>query len=239
MSTEHLPKVAICISGVPRGTYCTELVKRISQHNNTHVFIWYWNDGNEILQKHSRRYTYPEPFDPQIYQMPGVTVIHASDTFQKYEEHFRTLKNQLPRFDIDRQDLGIYGMTYAIKMANELRESYERSHGFVFDCVARARFESRFAPPGSTNYDPEAKLLVSDYDFTNTIYTSHTNVDIKYGMNDCMAFSNSENMSKYSKVFENMYELSSIEGHSPEKIFYHNITKYNLGKKEQYILVGF
>ena len=130
-------------------------------------------------------------------------------------------------------------MTFSIKKANELREKFEQENGIVFDCVIRARFEAKFLQPGSTNYNPDAKFLVSDYDFNNRVYTSCTNVDIKYGMNDCLAFSSSQNMSKYSRVYDYMNELSLIEGHTPEKVFHHHITKQNLQKHEQYVLVGF
>jgi len=239
MSDQGLPKVAVCISGVPRGEYCTELIRRIALNNDTYIFIWYWNDGNEILQRHSRRGSVPYSFDPQILAVPGTKLVCDSDKFENYQAEFQALKDKLPYFECNRQDLGIYGMTFAIKKANELREKYEQQNNFMFDCVIRARFESKFIQPGSTNYNPEAKLVVSDYDFSDKIYIPHTNVDLKYGMNDCLGFSNSQNMSNYSKVFDNIHELSCIEGHSPERIFYHNITKYNLYRCEQYVLVGF
>lgn len=241
MGSGNLPTVAICVSGVPRGDYCTEFIQRISLYNKVYVFVWYWNDLNHILAQHSRRGSTPQPFEPQIFSsIPGVIVNCASDSFAKYEPEFQKLKDQLPRFDCDRQDLGIYGMTFAIKKSNELREQYERENNMIFDCVIRARFEAKFIQPGSTNYSPYAKFFALDYDYTNKVYISCTNFDLKYGMGDCLAFSTSENMSKYSKVYDNINELSAIEGHTPEKIFYHNLKKYNLQKDtNQYILVGF
>lgn len=237
---EQLPKVAICVSGVPRGDYCTEFIRRISLHNNVWVFVWYWNDQDQVLQQHSRRGSFPQPFDPQIFQaIPGITVKCESDNFSKYKEDFQDQKNQLPHFDWNREDLGIYGMTFAIKKANEMREKFEQENNTTFDCVIRARFEAKFIQPGSTNYDPDAKFIVSDFDFTNQIYISCTNRDVKYGMGDCIGFSNSQNMSLYSKVYDNINELSAIEGYTPEKIFYHNLKKYNLDKCEQFVLVGF
>ena len=236
----QLPKVAICVSGVPRGDYCTEFIERISLYNQVYVFVWYWNDQDEVLKQHSRRGSIPQPFTPQNFSsIPGVALQCESDSFSKYKDGFQAQRDQLPHFDWNREDLGIYGMTFAIKKANEMREKFEQENNIIFDCVIRARFEAKFIQPGSTNYSPDAKFSVSDYDLANIIYISCTNRDIKYGMGDCIGFSSSQNMSLYSKVYDNLNELSAIEGYTPEKIFYHNLQKYNLHKSDQYVLVGF
>lgn len=127
-----------------------------------------------------------------------------------------------------REDLGVYGMTYAIMKSNEMREEYEKEKNIIFDCVMRARFELCFV-------NNDGVFRVEDFDM-NKLWISHTNQN-KDGMSDCLAFSNSETMSYYSKVYNRIKELSEIEYHNPESIFHHH-TKH-LNRVAQYVLRGF
>lgn len=231
-----MKKVAICISGIPRGHYCLDAVKRIAKYNDTSVFIWYWNDSNtNSLRVNSwRKSPVYTDFRPEIFKMDNINLIFGSGSFNDMIPIFKEQRLKITK--PGRNDLGIYGMTYAIMRANQMREQYESINNMNFDCVIRARFELKFLEPGNTNYNPNAIFRVEDFDM-NQLWISHTNVNIRDGMCDCLAFSNSEIMSHYSTVYERLYELSMIEMHSPEIIFHHN-TKH-LKRQHQYILKGF
>jgi len=231
-----MKKLAICISGVPRGYYCVDAIKRISEYNDTTVFIWYWNDFNntELEINSWRKSPIDSKFNPNVFIIENVKTYYESGSFSEMSPIFKEQKSKLTV--TGREDLGIYGMTYAIMMSNKMREDYEKRNNMKFDCVMRARFELKFLGPGSTNYDPNAIFRVENYDL-NKLWISHTNTNIRDGMCDCIAFSNSETMSHYSTVYNRLNELSEIEEHNPEIIFHHN-TKH-LIRSSQYVLVGF
>jgi len=234
-----MKNLAICLSGIPRGLYCVETIKKISKYNNTVLFIWYWKEEKkDSLASNSRRKSpYHEDFDPSIFDIENIKYFHDSELFDLKVPIFKEKKQKLKSKTIkDRDDLGIYGMTYGIMKANEMRENYERKNNMVFDCVMRARFELSFLKKGSTNYDENAVFRVEDFDM-NKLWISHTNTDIKYGMNDCLAFSNSKIMTHYSNVYNRLDELSKLEAHSPEIVFHHNTKQFE--RHPQYVLVGF
>lgn len=228
--------LAICISGIPRGAYCIDVIKKLSEYNKVVLFIWYWEDKtSDNLSINSRRKSYlHEEFNPDIFNIENIEYFYNSGLFEKMIPIFEEKKSKLKVEG--REDLGIYGMTYAIMKANEMREEYEKKNNMVFDCVMRARFELSFLREGSTNYNKDAVFRVEDFDMGN-LWISHTNVDLVYGMNDCLAFSNSKIMSHYSTLYNRLNEISNIEKHSPEIIFHHNTKQFK--RLPQYILVGF
>ena len=206
-------KIALCLSGVPRGIYCHELIQRLSHLYEVHVFMYYWLDGESIRQ-HSFNGKPTFPFNPESLRFPGVELYYHGDYFEKYIPEFQ---KQFEKIDLEkrlRKDLGIFGMTYGIYMANLMREEYEYKNSMNFDCVFRVRFESGFREWRG----PHKLWLVSDYNM-NHLWIPDINVDTHTGMNDQFAFSGPKVMSYYSRVYEKVVELSNEGFHSPELIF--------------------
>lgn len=299
-------RLAICISGIPRGKYCIDFAKTISRIHETTVFIWYWQ--GKTAAKHTwlgvvhapPDLIYDYAFDPAWYDISSdsnheVYCDHAQfpDLLPVFEKQIKECRlnyseqNQgetLP----GRTDAGIHGMTYAIMKANELRENYEKENDMKFDVVIRARFEAEFINdqtrelrhscnqsvlddmvrgqtvhpldqarhqhlmvegkvPGHDFEEMKHLNLVPDfngkgryagpnwseskeYDIENKLYTPDVNNDLKYGMCDRFAFSNSANMSYYSRIYRSINELASIEGFQPERCFHH----YNCGASNHF-----
>ena len=226
--------VAVCISGIPRHYFCYDFIRRLSQWYKLHIFIYYWDDGQSIA-KYTPRGCDVFPLNPESFRLPGCELFYQADTFQKYVPEFTELyklacDNCWPDH-MNRQDIGMFGMTYAIKKANEMREEFEQKNNMKFDCVMRARFETKFR----WNEGPLANIKLSDYNM-NLIYTPDININLKYGMNDCFAFSNSDIMSIYSNIHDFVVELSHIDGHHSETIFHLNLERHKIVRTHQVII---
>ena len=184
--------------------------------------MWFWKteneEGSNVISSHSWSKGLADPnFDPEIFSLPGIELIYESGKFSEMIDVFQQQKDALPADLPKRTDLGVYSMMYSMLKVNELRENYETKNNMKFDCVIRARFELRF-----NKWFPDAVFNLENYDL-QYLWQSHTNVHPKYGLNDCLAFSNSSIMSHYMSVYNHINELSLFEGHNPELItYYHN-----------------
>jgi hypothetical protein len=212
-------KIALCLSGIPRGVYCHELLTMLGNCYETYLFMYYWKDA-EQARKHSYGGKPTFPFNPQSFCLPGVEVHYTADTFESYVPTFQAEYNKIEESKRNRKDLGIFGMTYGIYRANLMREEYEKEKNMQFDCVFRIRFESGIRPwPG-----PDKLWNIHDYNM-DILWLPDINVDLQTGMNDQFAFSGPKIMSYYSRVYEHVVTLSNISCHSPETIFHRHLDK--------------
>lgn len=206
-------KIALCLSGIPRGVYCHELVMKLARLYEVYLFMYYWLDADKA-RVHSFNGKPFFPMNPNSFAFPGVELYYQGDYFEKYIPEFQKRFDQIDVEKRNRKDLGIFGMTYGIYMANLMREEYEYKNNMQFDCVFRIRFESGIRDvPG-----PEKWWILSDYDM-NHLWIPDINVDSHTGMSDQFAYSNSKIMSYYSRVYDRVVELSNLGCHSPELIF--------------------
>jgi hypothetical protein len=213
-------RVGICLSGVPRWLYRTDFINKIATKYDTYLFLFHWKSNQyENLKTHSFISRPADPdFNPEIYKLPALK--HFESSSLVFEDIVPELQSQYDRCPKEKQgvkNLAPYSMCYAIKEANKLREQYEINNNFKFDLVMKCRFETYFFKESGIN---------SDFDFSkydlNYLWKPMMWCDRKYDMNDCFAFSNSENMSHYSRIYDNLYELSLIEHMHPETVFYHH-----------------
>jgi len=186
---------------------------KLAQMYEVCLFMYYWADADKA-RNHSFNGKPCFPMNPNSFAFPGVELYYQGDYFEKHMPEFQ---KQYDLIDLDkrnRKDLGIFGMTYGIYMANLMREEYEYKNNMKFDCVFRIRFESGIRDvPGPIKF-----WLISDYDL-NCLWIPDINVDTSTGMNDQFAFSNSEIMSYYSRIYFKVVEISNQGFHSPEYIF--------------------
>lgn len=206
-------KIALCLSGIPRGVYCHDMVERLAHFYETYIFMYYWVDA-ENAREHSYGGKPTFPFNPKSFAYPGTELHYIPDYFINYKEQFQQLYDCIEVDKRIRPDLGIFGMTYGIYRANLLREDYEAKNNMEFDCVFRIRFESGIRPCEG----PIKFWNIHEYNL-NHLWLPDIQVDLKTGMNDQFAFSNSKIMSYYSRVYEKVVELSNQHCHSPEQIF--------------------
>jgi hypothetical protein len=212
-------KVAICISGVPRGYYNIDFIEQICKFYETKLFIFYWqNDPVKLrFQSYAGSYDQDTSFSPYIYDKLGIETWVDSGSFAAMEPEFQRKYEEIPEKYRLLKKVSLHSMSYAIMRANDMREFYEEFHGFKFDCVMRARFETRFF----RKEGPYSRLHLDRYDF-NKLYKPLIHVDLKYGMNDCFAMSSSKNMSHYSRIYNHLTELAQIDGLGGELCFYHH-----------------
>ena len=248
-----MKNIAILLTGIPRLVYpCIDAIKHIAKNNKVYLFVWNWRTEDSVeLSKNSwtgkcHGNNVDLNFDVKMFDLPEIEHgCFESGSWKElvplFEEQRDESKEVKEIFELSAQfwqpysPLGIYGMWYAVMKANELRENYEKKHNMIFDCVMRARFELNVMDNNPWRSDKD--FVIEDFDM-NKLWKSCSNLDIKYGMNDCLAFSSSSNMSHYCRMYENINKCILIEKSlSPEAIeFHHNKDHYEM--LPQYIFLG-
>ncbi len=112
----------------------------------------------------------------------------------------------------------VLSMFYSIREANRLKTSFEKEHGFEYDCVVRCRTDLRFNSP----------FRISDY--ADELRKAVLIPDRKdYGQNDMLALSSSSNMDVYSSAFEFIEPHYASGGlFNPETILYSHLEAQNI-----------
>lgn len=90
----------------------------------------------------------------------------------------------------NRNVTGVLSMFSKIKIANDLKTAYEKSNGFTYDVVMRLRPDTFL----------ESQVLL---ECNNNSFYIPKHGDFG-GLNDQMAWSNSENMNYYSSMYDNI-----------------------------------
>lgn len=196
-------KVALCMSGIPRGEYeGFNFVKKMSEKYDCYLFLHSWNPKsfpyNESWSKKM-----PSDFSKEHIPLPLEKIFHKEEEFLNCESQLIEKYNCIPSQYLWRKDIGPCSMFYGIKQASLLKEEYENKAGEKFDCSFRIRFETYIKFITIENFD--LKLL-------------HLPAFGSYPICDQFAFSNSQNMSYYSNCYENIVELSKNDLYHPERI---------------------
>jgi hypothetical protein len=220
-------KVALCLSGQTRNWIgCRDTIKKyIIEPLNADVFFHTWSVKGEKV---------------------GLTTI-PNDTpiVGNLSEFFKPIVSEIevPNYDnFKKLDISNYFNTlmmhYSIWKANELKRIYEVDNGFKYDLVIRCRFDLEIH-----KFDINDTLS----NIVNTIYLPpNKNIDIvfpipmeekfqfngiSYMPNDQLAYSSSDGMDYYSKIWEierdNMHRyMNHPEGSLTDHLWYKNKTNF-------------
>jgi hypothetical protein len=221
-------KVALCLSGQPRGLKESfySIKEKVIDINNCDVFAHVWIDES-VRGKPFRKDVLTDIFceDTENFILenykPKKYTFEAQKYFEKeYRDSHRfscynPITNPRPSFNIQ-------SMFYSILKSNELKSTFENENNFKYDCVIRCRFDYTF----SENFE----ISLNDLEYL------HTKSDCKhtfYAINDHIAYSNSENMNVYSNVFNHLqnYYALGIE-FNPEVLLGYHITKSKIKVKK-------
>jgi hypothetical protein len=206
-------KIAFCISGVPQDIHnCANFIKKYSEIYETYVFIHHWvAESQNLIQHHSYSGRIYKKFDHEIYKSISYYTEIQSEIFDDKVKVFLEIQKNWPEMDAlkppgHRPDIGPMSMFYGIHKAQEMRRNFEEKNNFKFDVVMRCRFETDFLP----NID-NSIIKLENYDMKKIWIPRHNN-----RFEDVFAMSSSENMDKYSTVYENIIPLVKEVGLEPE-----------------------
>jgi hypothetical protein len=208
-------RIAICISGVPRGGHFTTWIKKIAERYETKIFVSYWLPHDDFLV-HSNTPSIRTPYilDHATYQVDKAETFYSQHLWEDMKPVFQDMVSQIkPEHLWARTDLGVASMFYMIKMVNEMRKEYETVNNYAFDVVIRSRMDT-FVKVGAFDYD------FSKFDIKNKIYSPDYNLA---PINDHFAIMSPENADKYSSVYDNFVETANLVNHWAEKMLMHRI----------------
>lgn len=216
--------VALCISGIPRGVYSTELVKSLANNKNynIYIFIYYWEDG-DLAREHSYTGKQNYIFDEFEYAIQDCYLETQADKFQNYLIEFQKQYDTIPAENKVRKETGIYGMYYSVFKVGQMWQKFEVENNIKFDCVIRSRFESRLK-------NQEEPLVIEQFDL-KCIWIPDVNYCKDTGINDQVAFSNRDNMRHYMNVYNNVTEFAQKYFYGPELILHKHLLGYKVHKQ--------
>lgn len=211
---ERNRRIALCISGQPRqvGQAFNESIKQhiIEPNNITDVFCHTWWreewDDNVPHQTHNRpKYYFSKQDLVDIRSMYKPTRIEIEDD-RKYHNYVRENFMDNPEYQSAQEHniIDTYPKYLSIRKANDLKNEYEREHGFQYDYVIKLRMDLFFASPIQIE-----KLNVSD-----KIYIPSVAPGTPMGLvqethaNDMFAVGNKENMDTYCALADNLHVVA-------------------------------
>jgi len=197
-------KVALCISGQLRSfARCFPTIKKfLIDPLNADVFMHVWTKTKrrDLLQK------FKSCLDDTSLEKALELAKPVSWVAEEYTPEIESML--MDRYDTreiiqntpqQRRDyiLSATGMFHKIWCANELKKEYEKSNGFKYDLVIRARPDFLF---GSSLSEEDINNALTE----NTIVNQLDNYAIKTGHNDKFCVGRSDTMDKYSEVILNL-----------------------------------
>ena len=180
-------KIALCLSGQPRGlaTAFQYVKKNLLDKHDVTIFAHLWQDSTKDLAPlwmyNPKKFELEQPMNPDL---------------TKYTR----VPPPQPNWKVKNPALSTYAQFYSLMKANNLKREHEKEFDMTFDWVIRSRFdfalntEIPFAELDNTKlYIPNCRMT-PNRDFGN----------------DQFAFSSSRNMDKYCNVFNRIDEFYDI-----------------------------
>jgi len=199
-------KIALCLSGQPRG-----LVKAYEYVQRN---VLCCNDVDVFCHVWNEEEKVKSLYKPK-------KILAESQNKIKLNKEYKTRDN------INHPAINTFCFFYSLYMANSLREEYEKENNIKYDIVIRSRYD--FAIARCLNF--------SEYD-TDKIWTPLIKIPMPstFVCTDQFAFSSSQNMSDYSKVYEKIeYYYDSGILINGEDLLAAHIKKINLINKISYV----
>jgi len=194
-------KIALCLSGQARSveqTYWSSIKPNILDLGNVDVFIHTWALDKSQIGKYflaAGVHHVGEPLEADLIEKT-LEVYNPTKSLVEPQQDFLTIPHEPRHMPGFRSEL-VYSMFYSIYQSNLLKVQHEQEMGIVYDWVIRSRFDI------ST---PSGPLLLSTLDNSN-LYIPTGGFDTVNGYLDSLAYSNSNNMNKYSDIFNHLDTL--------------------------------
>lgn len=209
-------KIALCISGQPRGLEknIPHLLKGLVNPSNiSDIFIHTWFDESVT----------GTPFQTAQPGQFGQLGVWVTDTI----EQLQTLKpkkllaekpNEFTQYSnldgpVSAVQSQLASNTYSVYTANKLKSEYEAEHGFTYDLVIKARVDCKYEKP----YNIVEYL---DNDWQNVLHVPHIYQNMRIGdaypirsggsyssLSDTFAYGSSKVMDAFASVYPNFEKI--------------------------------
>lgn len=227
------PRVAFCLFGLIGGVkgysrdniIGSEDVLNIGyEHCKKHIF-------NKNLNVDVFIHTWSIDLEKEITQLykPTKSIFQKQITFD--------IPNYIPRKE--GREFSQYSMSYSIKKVIELKARYEKENNFKYDLVMLTRFDLAFEEDFIFNkFDPAYFYAANWYSRINLFGFIPIYIPMGYpylgygGLVDLWFISSSENMDKFSRLFDYLDEYNRPENcdRTEGGISNHSLVRYHLQK---------
>lgn len=210
-----MKKIALCISGQPR--YIDEGYKEIcnfilSKYDvDCFVHTWWSDDlkNKQIILNDNRKCVYDEHTIEKIikYYNPKLMLLEQQKIFKIFDDvDYETLNPQ-----------SVFSMFYSIKIANSLKQFYEKENDIEYDLVIRCRTDIKF-----NKFNLNLNILDKEFIYTDSV---HPNI-----VNDQFAIGSSKKMDQYASLFDRMneYKISGFKNFIGERLLTYHLNLNNL-----------
>jgi hypothetical protein len=199
-------KIALCLSGQPRGLPLSlELLRKGLDVDNMDVFLHAWYDPSMIGQQYD---------SAQVHQQGRVGLVHPltkelllelnpKDYLFEPQKEFAFAREfrQLPEANQEK----MASIFYSIYTANMLKKKYELLNGFKYDLVVRARYDLFYEERiDVTKYAQLAKTMIITSEKFQGMRNKPDFTHGGYTLTDIFAFSSSENMDVFCDTYPHM-----------------------------------
>jgi hypothetical protein len=211
-------KIALCISGQPRGLVggCTMLKEKlIAPSNITDIFIhnWYhpsmegrpFDSTQPYLDNRLGRWM-PESDKYLDSQLNPITAVY------EYQEDLSQF-NHLSNVEGRARQKGLASMFLSAFKANELKKQYEEKNNFKYDVVIRARIDHTYYSNINIRelYNPaekDAVFVPRNHQHMRDNHFLVSTSGIKYSSSaETFMFGSSENIDKATQVYNNFEQI--------------------------------
>jgi len=205
-------KIALCLSGQPRGLpYSIDLIKEnvIEPNSITDVFLHAWHNEEDA----GKFYNSAQPHqNGRVGRIKQNTESMLLNGFQPkkwiIEPQKRFPETWGMKADPTANQELLASSFYSVYQANELKSQYEKENNFVYDIVIRSRYDLYFDREILVeNYYNKLDKIIVMKKFQDA-QDAKQNVDKP--MVDIFAIGNSKHINVFSSVYPNMPELNTL-----------------------------
>lgn len=204
-------KIALCLSGQPRGLPTSLAALRHGLDvNNMDIFFHAWYDPSTVGQAYD---------SAQSSQQGRVGIVHPDtetillglnpvDYTIEPQKEFIFARNfkQLPEASQEQ----MASIFYSMYMANMLKKRYELLNNFTYDLVIRARYDLVYRNRiDVTKYIEQAKTMIVTSEKFQGLRNTTNFVNGAYTLTDIFAFSSSHNMNVFCDTYPHMTYINT------------------------------
>lgn len=222
-SPNKILKVALCISGHLRTfEHNFQSVKDcILTKYDCDVFVHTWDHLGMSYRHHDAKLYMQET---EKYLNKINSLYNPKKIIIESQKDFKVSQLMLQKAEHGRDTVGVASMYYKIEACNNLKKQYEKENNFTYDCVIRFRGDLHLDQP----------LPLDRYTDLRYLYVPlHGNFS---GVNDQLAFGNSEIMDQYSSCYSNIENLlKNGAWMNPEKVLQFHVENAKIPMLKTYM----
>jgi len=213
-------KIALCFSRQPRyvrDNYNLSIFKNLIEPNNiTDIFVhtWWrpeWEAGAGYAGVNRPQYFFYLEYLKDIMSLYKPKKLMMENDVDYHEFITKNYSNN-DSYDSKSKSniLNIYALNFSIYKANQLKNEYEKEHGFEYDAVINMRFDTCIRNKPIIIKDLDLSKLNVPTFASRPFIEDETFPTNDWAVGDMFAIGNKKNMDIYCDLVNNLYEIAKV-----------------------------